>query len=303
MSIIALDQLSGHVWLNNQFIDWKAANVHLLTHSLHYGSSVFEGERAYGGKIFKLREHTERLFKSAQTYGMKIPYSVDEIIKASEECLKKNNITEAYVRPLVWYGPENVWISTKEHSIHVMIAAWCPPSYLKQPLKKRLNVCLSRWIKPNAQMIPADCKSAANYPMLTLSKNEAIDNGFDDAIMLDSKDNITECTSSNIFFYKKGELFTPLADCFLNGITRQTVLELAVKRNIKCHERHLTLNDILEMEECFITGTACEIQGINSITLSQTKNAHAKKIIFEKTEITDILLNDYKTLVTSSKIS
>ncbi len=292
MNIIPLDQLSGYIWLNGKFIDWSDAKVHTLTHSLHYGSSVFEGERAYNGKIFKLKEHTDRLFKSAATYNIKIQYTPEDIMSACRESLTKNNIQEAYVRPLIWHGPENVWISTKTHSVHVMIASWCPASYLKPMPKKRLNICLSKWIKPSADMIPVDCKSAANYPMLTLSKNQALDEGFDDAMMLDSKGFITECTGSNIFFYKNDTLLTPIPDCFLNGITRQTVLEIAKASGINCIEKYITIDDIKGADECFITGTASEIQSVISLTCSDNK-----KIIFEKTSIADNILNQYQKLV------
>ncbi|MDF2965011.1 MAG: branched-chain amino acid aminotransferase [Rickettsiaceae bacterium] len=294
MNIIALDQLSGKIWFNGHFIDWSEAKLHFLTHSLHYGTSVFEGERAYNGKIFKLREHTERLFKSAETYGLKIPFSLEEIMKASQDCLTMNNITEAYVRPLVWFGSDNVWISTKDHTVNVMIAAWCPPSYLTPAPKKRLNVHISRWVKPSADMFPVNCKSAANYPLLTKSKNEALDEGFDDAILLDSRGYITECTTSNIFFCRDGELFTPTPDCFLNGITRQTVIEIARELNIKCTEQHLSLEDIKSMDECFITGTACEVQGIASLTFKDKC-----KLAFKKLDITDTIYNRYKTLTTA----
>jgi branched-chain amino acid aminotransferase len=290
--MIDLDKLSGKIWFNGKFIDWSDAKVHMLTHSLHYGTSVFEGERAYNGKIFKLKEHTDRLFKSAEAFHLKIPFTKEEIMQANQDCLKVNNLTEAYVRPLVWYGANNVWISTKDHAVNVMIAAWCPPTYLKPIPKKKLDVHISKWVKPSENMFPVNCKAAANYPMLTVSKNEAIDSGFDDAILLDSRGFITECTTSNIFFYKNGELLTPFPDCFLNGITRQTIIELAASHGIKCTEKHLKLEDIIKAEECFVTGTACEVQAIASITLNDDS-----KISFEKTYITDILLGSYKDLV------
>ena len=289
MAILSLDQLSGYIWINGEFVQWQEAKIHALTHSLHYSGAVFEGERAYNGKIFKLEEHTKRLIESARTVMMEVPYEFDDIIKIHHEVIAKNNIDDAYIRPLIWRGSESLNLTNKILSINMLIAA--VPSSSKEATS--VNLLLSRWKKPHPDSMPPQCKSAGHYGMMIVAQQEAKAAGFDDALILDWRNYIAECTTTNIFFVQKDKLITPIADTFLNGITRRTVIELAHKLGLKVDEKHLTLETLNKYDECFMTGTAAEIKSVASIDLWD------KKIIFKENRITSLLQEEYKALVRS----
>ncbi len=282
-----LDQLSEYIWINGDFIPLKQAKIHTFTHSLHYSGAVFEGERAYNGRVFKLEEHTERLIASAKAVHLQIPYSFDEIIEAHKSIIQKNNIQDAYVRPLVWRGSESLNIINKNLSVNLMIATISSPD----KSVSTLNLYISPWQKPHPQAIPPQCKSSAHYGMMSVIQREGEILGYDDAILLDYRGYIAECTTSNIFFVEKDRLITPRPDNFLNGITRQTVIEIAKKLGIDVIETDMQLSDIIKFNECFTTGTAAEIKGVSSIDFG------TKKLIFEENKITSLLKQEYSTLV------
>lgn len=265
--IIPFDQRDGFIWYNGVFVPWKDAKVHVLNHGLHYASCVFEGERAYSGNIFKITEHSQRLHKSAEILGFKIPYSVEQLDEVKKECLKKQNLTDAYIRAFAWRGSEQMAIAARKTSTHVAVACWQWPSYFGEERKKTgLRLKIAKYKRPDPQTAPVAAKAAGLYMICTVSKHEAEDGGYDDAVMLDYRGFIAEATGANLFFVmKNGELHTPLPDCFLNGITRQTVIELARNLGIKVVERHIKLEDLNDAVDSFLTGTAAEITRINSI--------------------------------------
>jgi len=263
---ISYDKMSGEIWFNGDFVEWGDAKVHVLTHGLHYASSVFEGERAYGGEIFKLREHTERLFYSAKTLGMEMPYSVEEIDKACIDTLECQGLRDAYVRPLVWRGSEMMGVSAQENRINVAIAIWEWPSYF-DPEQRRQGIRLDRatWRRPDPQTAPSFAKAAGLYMICTLAKHEAEAKGYADALMLDYRGLVAEATGANVFFVKDDKIHTPTPDCFLNGITRQTVIDLAKARQIEVIERAIKPEEMSGFEECFLTGTAAEVTPVSQI--------------------------------------
>jgi branched-chain amino acid aminotransferase len=265
--IIPFDKRDGFIWYNGVFVPWKEAKVHILNHGLHYGSSVFEGERAYSGSIFKITEHSQRLHKSAEILGFAIPYSVEKLDEVKKECLAKNNLTDAYVRAFAWRGSEQMAIAARKTTIHTAIACWQWPSYYGEERKKiGLRLKIAKYKRPSPETAPVAAKAAGLYMICTVSKHEAEDMGYDDAVMLDYRGFIAEATGANLFFVmKNGELHTPLPDCFLNGITRQTVIQIARERGIKVVERHITLDELKDAADAFLTGTAAEITRINSI--------------------------------------
>lgn len=261
------NKLSDFIWINGEIIPWEEANIHVLTHSLHYSGAVYEGMRAYEGKVFKLLEHTNRLLNSARTLHLKVNYSADEIIHATNEILKINNFKDAYVRPLIWRGAESLNSYTNDLSCHILILA----SASSPPFKNQMRLCVTPWRKIGPESMPPQCKSSAHYAIATLSKKLAQDGGFDDALMLDQYDEIAETPTANIFFGKNNMLITPIADRFLNGITRQTVIEIARNIGIKVIEERLSLDDLEKYDTCFITGTAAEISGVSLISYDNTK--------------------------------
>ncbi|XVN40566.1 MAG: branched-chain amino acid transaminase [Rickettsia endosymbiont of Argas persicus] len=277
-----------HIWINGELVPYEFATVHALTHSLHYSGSVFEGERAYDGKVFRLKEHTERLIKSAEALELKVPYSVDEIIKAHELLIEKNNIKEAYIRPLVWCGSESLNITNPKLSTNVLIAA--VPS-MPRAFTEGINLHIGRWRKTAPNMMPVQSKSAAHYNMAITSKKEAKALGFDDALLLDYEGYVAECTTTNIFFVKDNVLYTPIADRFLNGITRQTIIEIAKDLGIEVKEERLKLEQIENFTGCFATGTAIEVQHINFIDLGN------KKVVFKDHKLVDVLKEEYGRVV------
>lgn len=266
MSLIPFDDRDGFIWKNGQFLPWRQATTHVLTHGLHYGSCVFEGVRVYGGKIFKLREHTQRLIDSAKLLGFSLPYSLSELEDATRATVEKQQITNGYIRPVAWRGSEMMAISAQKNSIHVAIAAWEWPSYFSQEARERgLRLQLSQWARPAPNTAPTASKAAGLYMICTLSKHTAEQAGFDDALMLDYRGLIAEATGANVFFVMNGALHTPTPDCFLDGITRRTVMELAKKSGIEVIERKIALEELSQAQEVFLTGTAAEVTPISQI--------------------------------------
>ena len=257
----------GKIWYNGEFMEWRDAQVHVLTHGLHYASSVFEGERMYSGSIFKLREHTERLFYSAGELGFKIPYSIEEIDAASNAVCEANGITNGYIRPIAWRGSEMMGVSAQDNRINVAIAAWEWPSYFSPELRMQgIKLQISKWKRPSPETEPVHAKAAGLYMICTLSKHTAEAEGFQDALMLDWRGQIAEATGANIFFLMSdGKIHTPTPDCFLDGITRRTVIDLARARGIEVVERAIMPEEMADASECFLTGTAAEVTPIGSI--------------------------------------
>ena len=263
----AFNNREGWIWMNGTFIPWKNATSHIISQGLHYASAVFEGERAYSGKIFKSREHTKRLFKSAEIIGIRIPYSEDEIEIAKKQLIKKMNFVNCYVRPLVWRGSQQMGLSTNDADIHVAISAWDDwHSYFNEDDRlKGLNLITSPWKRPSPDTAPFEAKASGPYIICTMSKQYAEERGYQDALMLDYRGYVAEGTGANIFFIKDNKIHTPIPDCFLNGITRQTVIEIVKKLGFDLIERHILPNEIDQYEEAFLTGTAAEITSIKSI--------------------------------------
>ena len=288
MSIIPFDDRDGYIWFNGEFIAWRDAKVHVLTHGLHYGSCVFEGVRAYNGKVFHLRQHSERLIKSAELLGFKIPYTLEQIEQATVDTLKKQNITNGYLRPVAWRGSEMMAISAQKTTIHMAIAAWEWPSYFSKEAKERgLKLQISKWARPAPNTAPTASKAAGLYMICTLSKHAAENDGYDDALMLDYRGYIAEATGANMFFVIGGEIHTPTPDCFLDGITRRTVMGLAQKRGYKVVERHIKPEELANVQEVFLTGTAAEVTPIGKINDQN----------FTVGPITKQLMEDYTALV------
>ena len=260
MAGVPFDQMTGKIWFNGAFVDWADAKIHVLTHGLHYASCVFEGERAYGGEIFKLREHTERLFESARLLDFAIPYSVEEIDAVCRELLVLNNLSDAYVRPAAWRGSEMMGVSAQTNRINVAIAVWDWPSYFSPEQRlKGIRLDISEWRRPDPRTIPAKSKAAGLYMICTLSKHAAERKGYADALMFDWRGQVAEATGANVFFVKDGKIHTPTPDCFLDGITRRTVIDLAKARGIEVIERAIMPEEMAGFEQCFLTGTAAEV--------------------------------------------
>ena len=266
MQIVPFDKRDGLIWINGLYVEWKDATIHVLNHGLHYGSCVFEGIRIYNGKVFKLNEHIDRLFKSANILDLKIPYSNKKILDKTIEITKKQKISNGYIRPVVWRGSEMMAISAKKASTNIAIAAWSWPSYFSPDrLLKGIKLTLSEWARPSPKSAPTDSKAAGLYMICSLSKHQAESKGFDDALMLDYRGFIAEATGANIFFVKNGNLYTPLADCFLNGITRQTVIQILKNKGIEVVERHILPNEMEDFEQCWLTGTAAEVTPVGKV--------------------------------------
>jgi len=282
------DDRDGFIWYNGAMLPWRDAKLHVLSHGLHYASCVFEGERVYNGRIFKLHEHSERLHRSAELLGFKVPYSVEEIDRISKEVVAKNTVENGYVRPVAWRGSEMMAISAQQTKIHVAIAAWSWPSYFSKEAKERgLRLQISKWQRPAPNTAPTASKAAGLYMICTVSKHAAEQAGFDDAMMLDYRGLIAEATGANIFLVMNGELHTPTPDCFLNGITRLTVIDLAKKRGIKVVERHIKPEELAKAQEVFLTGSAAEVTPVGSID----------NYTFTVGAVTKQLMQDYSDLV------
>ncbi len=266
MTLLSFDDRDGFIWFNGKMVAWRDAKVHVLTHGLHYGSCVFEGVRVYNGKIFKLREHTERLINSAKLLGFDLPYSLVELETATKETIAKQNVVNGYIRPVAWRGSEMMAISAQKNKIHVAIASWEWPSYFSKEARERgLRLQLSKWARPAPNTIPTASKAAGLYMICTLSKHAAENDGFDDALMLDYRGFLAEATGANLFLVIDGKIHTPTPDCFLDGITRRTVMDLARKRGIEVIERHIKPEELKNAQEVFLTGTAAEVTPIGQI--------------------------------------
>ncbi len=283
------DDRDGLIWVDGKQVQWRQAKVHVLSHALHYASSVFEGVRVYGGKIFKLREHSERLRKSAEILGFEIPSSAQAIDDACNEIIKANGIVDGYVRPIAWRGSEMMGVSAQKNTIHLAIATWPWPSYFSPEAKiKGIRLKTSEWRRPSPQTAPVFSKAAGLYMICTLSKHAAEKEGFDDALMLDWQGNVAEATGANIFMvFGDGRLHTPKPECFLDGITRRTVIELARNRSIEVVERVIKPAELKSATEVFLTGTAAEVTPVGVID----------DLTFSPSEITLNLLDDYEKLV------
>ena len=285
---ISFDQRDGYIWYNGEMVPWADAKVHVLTHGLHYGSCVFEGERAYAGSIFKLNEHTERLVFSAKELGFDLPYSVDEINRACEETLKKNGLEDGYLRPVAWRGSEMMGVSAQHNRINVAIAAWEWPSYFNPEERlKGIRLDMAKYRRPSPDTIPCFAKAAGLYMICTLSKHEAEGKGYADALMLDWRGHVAEATGANVFFIQDGVLHTPTPDCFLDGITRRTVMQLARDRGLEIVERTILPEEMEGFSECFITGTAAEVTPVSEIGPYR----------FTPGDISAALMADYTALV------
>ena len=266
MASIPFDQRDGTIYLDGNMVDWKDAKVHVLTHALHYGSCVFEGERAYNGIIFKSQEHSERLHKSAAIMGMKVPVSSEDLTKLKDQVLKANNIVDGYVRAFAWRGSEQMGVSAQQTTTHMAIAAWDWGSYFSAEKRENgINLCMAQYRRPAPDMAPTQAKAAGLYMICTISKHNAEAQGYDDALMLDYRGYVAEAIGANIFLIKNGEIHTPTPDCFLNGITRQTVIGLAKEMGYDLIERHIKPEELGDFEECFLTGSAAEVTAVGSI--------------------------------------
>jgi branched-chain amino acid aminotransferase len=264
--LVPFDAREGKIWFDGELVDWKDAKLHVLTHGLHYASAVFEGERSYGGNIFKGREHAERLHRSAEILGFEIPYSVETLLAARRDVMTANDIVDGYLRPIAWRGSEMMGVSAQHNTIHVAIAAWPWPSYFSPEARQRgIKLAISEWRRPAPDTAPTNSKAAGLYMICTLSKHKAEQQGFDDALMFDYRGFVSEATGANIFLAFDGKLHTPTPDCFLDGITRRTAIDLARRRGIEVVERHIEAEEVAKADEIFITGTAAEVTPVGQI--------------------------------------
>ncbi|MHB1217364.1 MAG: branched-chain amino acid aminotransferase [Alphaproteobacteria bacterium] len=294
MALIPYDDRDGWIWFDGKLVPWRDVQLHVCTHALHYASCVFEGERVYDGVTFKLREHTERLLKSADILGFQIPYTADQIDRACEEVIKAQNIKDGYLRPVAWRGSEMMGVSAQQSKIHLAIASWEWPAYFTPEARLRgIRMQISKWRRPAPDTAPTEAKAAGLYMICTLSKHKAEADGFNDALMFDYRGRVAEATGANIFFVKDGVLHTPEADCFLNGVTRKTVIQLAKKRKITVVERAIWPEELPTFDEAFLSGTAVEITPVREIdTMS-----------FQVGSITRTLLADFDKLVREKPVT
>lgn len=294
MAGLPFDQRDGVIWYNGEFVDWADAKLHVLSHGLHYASCVFEGERAYGGHIFKSEEHTERLFASANVLGFEIPYTQDVINAAKEEILQRMDLVDAYLRPVAWRGSEMMGVSAQHNRINVAIAAWEWPSYFAPEERlKGIRLDMAEYRRPDPMTAPFKSKAAGLYMICTLSKHAAESKGYADALMLDWRGQVAEATGANVFFIKDGAIHTPKPDCFLDGITRRTVIGLAKARGIEVIERAIMPDELAGFEQCFLTGTAAEVTPVSEIGPYN----------FQVGEIVKTLMEDYDATVRAAGVA
>jgi branched-chain amino acid aminotransferase len=290
--LIPYHDRDGLIWMDGALLPWRDVKVHILTHALHYASAVFEGERAYEGEIFKLTEHSERLVESGKILDFEIPYSVAQIDQACRDTIAANKLSDCYVRPLAWRGSEQMGVSARQTKIHLAIAAWNWGSYF--PMEQRLKgirVAHAQYRRPDPACAPAKAKAAGLYMICTIEKHRAERAGYSDALMLDYRGRVAECTGANIFLIKDGVIHTPEPDCFLDGITRRTVIDLAKARGIEVINRAIMPEELSSFSECFITGTAAEVTPVSEIGEHRYKPG----------KITETLLNDYMEVVKPKK--
>ena len=288
------DDRDGFIWLNGALVPWRSAKVHVLTHALHYASCVFEGQRSYEGNIFKLNEHTNRLLFSAKLLDMKVPFNAEEINNAAYETLRANNILNGYLRPMIWRGSEQMGVTAQEAKINVAITTWVWPSYFRPEARlEGIRLQLSQWRRPPVDCAPVNAKAAGLYMICTLSKHTAERAGYEDALMLDYRGQVADATGANVFFIIKGEIHTPTPDCFLDGITRRTVIELAKKRGYKLIERAIMPEEMSKAQECFLTGTAVEVTPVREVGPYK----------FTPGEVCRTIMADYDALVGKKAVS
>jgi branched-chain amino acid aminotransferase len=290
MALVPFDDRDGSIWYDGAMVPWRDAKLHVLTHGLHYASAVFEGERAYGGNIFRLRDHTKRLIDSARMLNFEIPWNADAIDAACNQVLAANGLTDGYVRPIAWRGSEQLAVSAQQTKIHLAIAAWAWPSYFGPDRMKGIRLSMAQWRRPDPRTAPTASKAAGLYMIGTLSKHAAEAAGYNDALMLDWRGQVAESTGANIFFVISGELHTPTPDCFLDGITRRSVIALARSRKMKVVERAIMPEEMPRASEAFLAGTAAEVTPIRQIG----------ELSFTPGPITEALLTDYEALVRMS---
>jgi branched-chain amino acid aminotransferase len=290
MELVPFDDRDGWIWWDGELVPWRDARLHVLTHGLHYASAVFEGERAYNGHIFRLRDHTNRLINSGRILGFEIPYSADAIDAACQQVLEANNLTEGYVRPIAWRGTEMLAVSAQHTKIHLAIAAWPWPSYFGDARMQGIRLGMAEWKRPSPETMPTAAKATGLYMIGTMSKHKAEEQGFNDALMLDWRGRVSESTGANIFFVMDGALHTPAPDGFLDGITRRSVMSLARARQMTVVERPIELDEIAGATECFLAGTAAEVTAVREIA---GRN-------YTPGMITETLMRDYDALVVQS---
>ena len=282
------DDRDGKIWMDGQLVDWRDANVHILTHALHYASSVFEGERAYNGKIFKSVEHSERLLKSGEMLDMPIPYTIKEIEAAKKAVLDANGLTDAYIRVVAWRGAgEDMGVASARNPVRMAVAAWTWGAYYGDAKMKGAKLDIAKWKRPSPETIPTAAKAAGLYMICTMSKHAAEAKGCSDALFLDYRGYVAEATGANIFFVKDGEVHTPIPDAILNGITRQTVIGMLRDKGINVIERRIQLEELADFEQCWLTGTAAEVTPVGQIG----------DYTFEVGDITRSIAEDYEALV------
>jgi branched-chain amino acid aminotransferase len=282
MAMLPFDDRPGVIWMNGQFVPWKEARLHVLTHALHYASAVFEGERAYGGAIFKGSEHHKRLHSSGEILGFKLPYTVAEIDAAADELLRRNGLVDAYLRPIAWRGSEQMGVSAQATRINVAIAAWEWPAYFSPELREKgIRLCWADYRRPSPQTAPTASKAAGLYMICTISKHKAEDQGYQDALMLDYRGLLAEATGANLFLVIDGKVHAPTPDCFLDGITRRTVIDLARAAGIEVIERHIKPEELSKAAEVFLTGTAAEVTPVGEIGEHRFTPGRITKLLME----------------------
>jgi branched-chain amino acid aminotransferase len=282
MTLIPFHDRDGFIWMDGKLVPWREAQIHVLTHGLHYGSCVFEGERAYGGTIYKSTEHSARLKRSAELLDFEIPYSVAEIDAAKAATLKANGQVDAYLRPVAWRGSEMMGVSAQENKIHLAIASWVWPSYFDPATKmKGIRLDMADYRRPDPATAPSTSKAAGLYMICTISKHRAERKGYADALMLDWQGRVAECTGANVFFIRDGQVHTPTADCFLDGLTRQSVIALCKKRGFEVIERRIMPEELASFNECFITGTAAEVTPVSEIGPYRFTPGNMSQVIME----------------------
>lgn len=282
------DDRDGQIWFDGRLVPWRDAQIHVLSHAMHYASAVFEGERLYDGEIFRHEAHIERFFESARVMGFEIPYSKETIEQACRDTAAANNLQNGYVRPIAWRGPEQMGVSAQQTKIHVAIAVWAWPNYFTPEARMRgLQLGIAEWKRPSPECAPIRAKATGLYMICTLSKHKAEAAGYQDALMLDYRGQVAESTGSNIFFVKDGVIHTPVPDCFLDGITRQEVIRLARERGLTVTERAIMPEEMADFEQCFLTGTAVEVTPVSEIGPYN----------FEVGDITKTLMTDFDNMV------
>lgn len=287
MTLLPFDDRDGWIWLDGSLVPWREAKLHVLSHGLHYASAVFEGERAYSGNIFRLRDHSERLINSGRILSFEIPYTAEEIDAASTEVLRANGLTDGYVRPIAWRGSEQLAVSATGTSVHLAIGAWPWPSYFGAERMQGIRVGQAEWRRPPPETAPIKAKASGLYMIASLSKVKAEQEGYSDALLLDWRGLVAETTGANIFFVMDGELHTPIPDCFLDGITRRSVISLAKRKQMKVVERKIDASELARATEVFLAGTAAEVTAVREI------GPHR----YTPGLITETLMKDYDTLV------